>query len=125
MCMFYVHVHVHVRVHVHVLCFMCMCMCVCMCVCVCECMCTSRTPIRRQGIEKIAVLHLDGDLYTSTKEVLDALYDKVSPGGHVLVDDYYTWKGCRAAVDEFRRERAIASPILRVDWTGAAWVKEG
>src|SRR5262249_48778679 len=39
-------------------------------------------------IEKLAVLRLDGDLYESTMEALSHLYDRVSVGGYVIVDDY-------------------------------------
>ncbi len=52
-------------------------------------------------IEKIAILRLDGDWYASTKICLDHLYDKVVPGGFVVIDDYGTYEGCRKAVDEF------------------------
>lgn len=54
------------------------------------------------GIGRIAYLRLDGDLYSSTMEALEALYHKVSPGGFVYVDDYGSYNGCRAAVDRFR-----------------------
>jgi O-methyltransferase len=47
---------------------------------------------------KIAVLRLDADLYQSTKEAL-ALYDLVSPGGWVIVDDW-DLPGCKQAVME-------------------------
>src|ERR1019366_2947638 len=39
-------------------------------------------------IEKLALLRLDGDMYESTIQVFEALYDKVSPGGFIIVDDY-------------------------------------
>ena len=39
-------------------------------------------------IERLAVLRLDGDLYESTIQALDGLYDKLSAGGFVIVDDY-------------------------------------
>jgi O-methyltransferase len=39
-------------------------------------------------IERLAVLRLDGDMYGSTMEALEALYPKLSPGGYVIVDDY-------------------------------------
>lgn len=51
-------------------------------------------------VKKIAVLRLDGDMYKSTRDSL-ALYDRVSRGGFVIVDDYYVIDGCRRAVDEF------------------------
>ena len=34
------------------------------------------------------MLRLDGDMYESTIQALDAIYAKVSPGGFVIVDDY-------------------------------------
>jgi O-methyltransferase len=52
-------------------------------------------------IDQIAVLHLDGDWYESVKTSLDALFDRVSPGGTIQIDDYGTWAGARKATDEF------------------------
>jgi hypothetical protein len=44
---------------------------------------------------------------------------KVSPFGYVIIDDYGHWKGCRAAVDEFR------PPALHtIDYTGVWWQKD-
>ena len=76
-------------------------------------------------IERIAVLRLDGDLYESTMTTLDALYDKVSPGGFVIVDDYLLVEACRRAVDEFRASRGIDDPIVEIDWTGVYWRRSG
>ena len=73
-------------------------------------------------IERLAVLRLDGDLYASTIQALEALYDRLSPGGFVIVDDY-ALPGCRQAVEVFRRARAIADPIAAIDWTGVWWRK--
>lgn len=50
-------------------------------------------------IGKIAMLRLDGDLYSSTKVCLDHLLTKVSKGGLVIIDDYQL-AGCRKAVLE-------------------------
>lgn len=72
-------------------------------------------------IDKIAVLRADGDLYESTMDVLKNLYDKVSPGGFVIIDDYYSWEPCNRAVTEFRARRDITAPIETVDWTGVYW----
>lgn len=75
------------------------------------------------GIDQIAVLRLDGDLYQSTMDALDALEPRVSPGGFVVVDDYGGWEPCRAAVADYRARKGIESPIRTVDWTGAWWQK--
>ena len=74
-------------------------------------------------IEQIAVLRLDGDMYSSTMDALEPLYDKVSPGGYVIVDDYGAVPACAQAVEDFRRDRGITDPIHQVDWTGAYWRK--
>ena len=88
----------------------------------------------------IALLRLDGDLYESTRVVLEHMYDNVAVGGHVIVDDYdwrpENWaKGgdqnetktdrriCKEAVEEFRLERNIQSPITR-EYARPSWTKE-
>jgi O-methyltransferase len=72
-------------------------------------------------IVAIAVLHVDVDAYESTRAVLHHLYDRVSPGGFVIVDEYYAWPPCRQAVDEFRRDRGIVEPLQQVDWSACCW----
>ena len=74
-------------------------------------------------IEKLAVLRLDGDLYESTMDGLNALYDKVSPGGFIIVDDYGDFEPCRRAITEFREKHGITDPIEVIDWAGAFWRK--
>ena len=76
-------------------------------------------------IRKLALLRLDGDLYESTMDALKALYDKVSPGGFVIVDDFNDFEPCRTAVLEFRDQHGIEDPIQTIDWTGAFWRKSG
>ena len=77
----------------------------------------------------IAVLRLDGDLYNSTRLVLDRLYPHVSPGGWVVIDDYDVHyghgvgiKGCRDAVQEFREAQSITSAVVR-KYGKPAWQK--
>jgi len=72
-------------------------------------------------IKQLALLRLDGDLYESTRDALVNLYDKVSPGGYVIVDDYNSWETCRVAVDEFRRQRGISTTIKPIDDDSVLW----
>jgi O-methyltransferase len=72
-------------------------------------------------IERLAVLRLDGDLYESTIQALESLYDKLSPGGYVIVDDYGCIAACRQAVHDFREARRIDDPIRPIDWSGVFW----
>ena len=71
----------------------------------------------------IAILRLDGDWYESTKICFDFLYDRVSPGGVILLDDYFCWEGCRKATDEFRATRGLEEPIIRIDSDSGYWIK--
>jgi len=74
-------------------------------------------------IERLAVLRLDGDMYASTMDALDALYDKVSPGGYVIIDDYGAVPGCAKAVHDFRDARGVTDELLTIDWAGVYWRK--
>jgi len=74
-------------------------------------------------VERIAVLRLDGDMYESTIEALRALYDRVSPGGFIIIDDYGCLASCRQAVADFQAERGFTAEMTVVDWTGVYWRK--
>lgn len=75
--------------------------------------------------DSLAVLRLDGDMYSSTIQILDSLYKKVSPGGFVIVDDYNALANCREAVDVFRAAHGIQEMMETVDWTGVYWRVSG
>jgi O-methyltransferase len=76
------------------------------------------------SVERIAVLHLDGDWYESVKVCLDCLYDKVVDGGVIQLDDYGYWKGARNAVDEFLERRGIQTRLRRLDYSGRLLIKK-
>ena len=73
-------------------------------------------------IDQLAVLRLDGDMYGSTIEALDALYPKLAPGGFCIVDDYAI-ESCAQAVNDYREQHGIADAIVEIDWTGKYWRK--
>jgi O-methyltransferase len=74
-------------------------------------------------IDCISVLRLDGDLYESTIEALDALYPRLSAGGFCIVDDYHAISACRQAVADYRERHSIWAPITEIDGTGVLWRK--
>ena len=74
-------------------------------------------------VDKLCVLRLDGDLYESTIVALEALYDKVSVGGFVIIDDYLL-APCAQAVKDFRSRRGIVAPMQAVD-SAAVWWEVG
>ena len=57
--------------------------------------------IKQQPHLKISLLHLDMDIYESTKFVLNKLFSYVVKGGIILIDDYKAVFGATKAVDEF------------------------
>jgi len=61
-------------------------------------------------------------MYSSTIQALEQLYDKVSEGGFIIVDDFKL-KGCRKAIKEFRKKRNITSEIKKIDWASVYWQK--
>ena len=74
-------------------------------------------------VEKIAIARLDGDMYESTMDSLVNLYDKVSTGGFIIIDDYGLVT-CAEAVTDFRNERNLQAPITKIDDFGIYWRKE-
>jgi hypothetical protein len=71
----------------------------------------------------IALLHLDGDWYASTRTILEAFYDRIHPRGFLVVDDFGHWQGCRRAVDEFFAARGVRPSFVRSDYTGV-WFRK-
>jgi len=74
-------------------------------------------------IDRIAVLRLDGDLYESTIQSLDALYPRLSPGGFCVIDDYHALEACRQAVADYRAKHGVSAEIVEIDGTGVFWRK--
>lgn len=65
--------------------------------------------------EKIAILRLDTDFYSSTKHELQHLYPRLSPGGVLIIDDYGAFPGSRTATDEYSAEHGLDWFLHRVD----------
>ena len=80
-------------------------------------------PITKDQIGKIGLLHLDGDWYDSTKAILENLYESVSLGAYMQVDDYGHWDGCKKAVDEYLLQKRVQPVIHAIDGTGV-WLKK-
>lgn len=67
----------------------------------------------------IALLRLDGDWYSSTIECLTNLYDKVAPGGLIIIDDFFAWDGCKKATLEFCS--SVRQPLNFDSTRGMCW----
>jgi len=74
-------------------------------------------------IGPLSLLRLDGDLYESTMDALVNLYDKVSVGGFVIIDDYGI-PCCTHAVHDFRALKNIQDPMIGLEGgCGVYWKK--
>lgn len=74
-----------------------------------------------ERVEAIALMRIDCDFYTATKNTLEHLYPKLQPGGTIIFDDYYLEGfGERRAADEFRAALGDDSPLERVGQS-AVW----
>jgi len=56
---------------------------------------------------RIALLHLDLDVYEPTRVGIDALASRMVPGGIVVFDDYNAVEGATRAADEFCAQRGL------------------
>jgi len=79
--------------------------------------------MKNTPIEKLSLLRLDGDMYGSTWGVLENLYEKLSVGGYLIVDDFRLG-ACQKAIHDFRKLKNIQESIMLIDGSGAYWKKE-
>jgi thioredoxin-related protein len=56
---------------------------------------------------KIALLHIDTDVYEPAVTILREMYDRVVKGGIIAFDDYGTFPGETQAVDEFFKDKKV------------------
>lgn len=73
-------------------------------------------------IEKLALLRLDGDMYGSTMDVLEGVYDKLAVGGYCIVDDY-NLPAVQKAISVFLRSRGEDPMAKQIDGHGVYWRK--
>mmetsp|Transcript_25317 Transcript_25317/g.31197 ORF Transcript_25317/g.31197 Transcript_25317/m.31197 type:complete len:401 (+) Transcript_25317:11-1213(+) len=79
-------------------------------------------PVLSKYTKTFAVMRLDGDMYESTVDVLYNLYDKLSIGGYLIMDD---WNGypSRVACLDFFEVHGIQPKIIHIDEISAYWKK--
>ena len=77
----------------------------------------------RHKPQKIALLRLDTDFYTSTIANLIHLFPLISDGGVIIIDDYNGVVGCKKAVDEYLRHYWKPVMLHRIDNYGVIFIK--
>jgi O-methyltransferase len=80
--------------------------------------------LRVPPVDRLALLRLDGDLYESTIQALQALYPRLSRGGFCIIDDYHAIAACRQAVTDYREKESVSEEITEIDGTGVLWRKQ-
>jgi hypothetical protein len=55
--------------------------------------------------QPVALAHIDCDWYESVLVCLERIVPHLVVGGVLVIDDYFSWSGCRTAVDEFFANR--------------------
>ncbi|NBR94004.1 MAG: glycosyltransferase [Actinobacteria bacterium] len=75
-------------------------------------------------VSEIALLHADGDWYTSTATILSCLLPNLVNGGIIQIDDYGFWDGCRRAVHEYETRCLYRFNLQAIDDTGV-WHRVG
>lgn len=74
-------------------------------------------------LSKIALLRLDGDMYQSTVDVLYHLYEKVTIGGFIIVDDWTGFPAKDACLD-FLKVHKLSPKIVPIDGSSVYWQKQ-
>lgn len=77
--------------------------------------------LNRNHNMKIALLHIDTDLYEPAKVALEHLYDRVVKGG-IIVSDDYTVAGETKAIDEFLRDKNLEIHKLPISQHKPSWI---
>ena len=62
---------------------------------------------------RFSFVNLDVDIYEPSKVILENIYERVNPGGIIMLDDYTKFRGETDAVDDFfsSREEIVNDPL--------------
>jgi hypothetical protein len=80
--------------------------------------------LKKANHDKIALLRLDTDFYSSTKVEMEILYPKLVSGGALIIDDYNYWSGSKKAVNEYFEKNNINLKLEHRTGSGAFMIKE-
>jgi O-methyltransferase len=67
--------------------------------------------------ERISLLRLDTDWYSSTRHEIEYLYPLLSFDGVLIVDDYWHYRGAQQAIDEYFKRTGSRPLFNRVDYS--------
>ena len=71
--------------------------------------------------KKFSFVHLDVDIYSSTKDAIEFFYPRISRGGVLISHDYVSAEGVRSAFDEFFADKP--EPLIEMSGSQVLVVK--
>jgi len=83
------------------------------------------TTSQLESCTRFALVHIDVDLYQPTKASLEYFYDKLEPGGFLILHDYGNprWPGVLRAAQEFFADKP-EKPIRIPDKSGSSIIRK-
>jgi hypothetical protein len=71
---------------------------------------------------KIALLHMDADVYEPSKIALEYIWPRMVKGGVIILDDYGVFPGETDAVDEFFKNKEIEIKKLSISHANPSYI---
>ena len=71
--------------------------------------------------KKFSLVHLDADLYQSTKDSLEFFYPRMTSGGIIVLHDYYAG-GVKKAINEFLKDKKES--VIQLPMSQCALIKK-
>lgn len=70
---------------------------------------------------RFCLVNIDVDIYEPTAVILEGCWDRIVPGGVLILDEYATskWPGETNAWDDFARKRSLTVALNRFPWANA------
>jgi len=78
--------------------------------------------LKKYPYTRIALLHIDTDVYEPAKKGLELLYERIVPGGLLVLDDYGTIEGETLAVEEFFEGQNIEIHKMRFSHSKPSYI---
>lgn len=78
---------------------------------------------RKNDFSPIAILRMDGDMYESTMDILYNLWNHISYGGYIIIDDFNSVPEAKEAVNEFLRHHSLGPELIEIDLDGVYFQK--
>lgn len=66
--------------------------------------------------KRFSLVHLDVDVYEPSIQTIELIYDRIVPGGILMLDDYGTVLGETKAIEEFLKKRGLNPKFKKIKY---------